>query len=267
MGLHHSEEKLSMYHFFVKPEQIGKNEIIIEGPDVNHIGHVLRMKPGEQVRLCTGEDNKDYRCEISEIEADRVICNICWVEESDIELPSKITLYQGLPKSDKMETVVQKAVELGAYRVVPVDTKRSIVKLDAKKAANKIRRWNAVSESAAKQSKRMIIPEVAELKTFAQALQEASELDCILIPYELSEDMDHTREVIENIKPGQSVGIFIGPEGGFDPAEVQKVLEAGGHAITLGRRILRTETAGMTVLSALMFHLEGKKEPGLVEED
>ncbi len=245
-----------MYHFFVAPEQIGEKEIRIVGEDVNHIGNVLRMKSGEEVRLCTGLDNKDYRCCIDTITPDEVVCKIMWVEESGIELPSKITLFQSLPKSDKMELIVQKAVELGASDIVPVASKRSVVKLDDKKAEKKVARWNAISESAAKQSKRMIIPQVHGVMTYAQALKVAGEMDVILIPYERAEGMDTTREILAGIQPGQSIGIFIGPEGGFDEQEVQQILDMGGHPITLGRRILRTETAGMAILSVLMFQLE-----------
>lgn len=247
-----------MYHFFVKPEQIGEQEIFIEGPDVNHIRNVLRMRPGEQVRLCTGLDNKEYRCEIAALEEAAVRTRILWTEESGVELPSKIYLFQGLPKSDKLELIIQKAVELGAYEIIPVATKRSVVKLDQRKEAAKQKRWAAISESAAKQSKRLLIPKVTPVMTFHQALEYASGLNVKLIPYERAEDMERTREIFLGIEPGQSVGIFIGPEGGFEPEEVQQALEQGAKAITLGRRILRTETAGMSVLSVLMFQMENR---------
>lgn len=245
-----------MYHFFVSPEQIGEKEITILGTDVNHIKNVLRMKTGEQVRLCTGQDNKDYRCALLEITEEYVKAEILWVEESGVELPSKLYLFQGLPKSDKMELIIQKAVELGVYEIIPVASKRAVVKLDAKKEAAKRKRWNAISESAAKQSKRMIIPQVTEVMSFSQAVEYAKGLDVKLIPYELAEGMEQTRAAVSAVQPGQSVGIFIGPEGGFEESEVELACEMGASAITLGRRILRTETAGMTVLSVLMFALE-----------
>lgn len=247
-----------MYHFFVSPDQIGEKEIVIEGPDVNHIKNVLRMKPGEQVRLCTGLDKLDYRCELTELSDETVRARILWVEENGVELPSRLYLFQGLPKSDKMELIIQKAVELGVYEIIPVATKRAVVKLDARKEEAKRKRWNAISESAAKQSKRMIIPAVSRVMSFGEALEYARDLDVKLIPYELAQDMDRTRETLARIQPGQSVGIFIGPEGGFEEAEVEMALQQGAQAITLGRRILRTETAGMCVLSALMFRLEEK---------
>ncbi len=245
-----------MHRFFVSEDQIGEREITIVGPDVNHIVHVLRMKPGEELRLCTGQDQKDYRCRISRITEEAVQAEILWVEENGVELPNRIYLFQGLPKSDKMEWIIQKTVELGVYQVIPVASKRSVVKLDAKKGEAKCRRWNAVSESAAKQSKRLIIPQVTRVMTFPEALEYAAKLDVKLIPYELAENMEKTRELVRQIRPGQSVGIFIGPEGGFERDEVDQALKQGASPVTLGRRILRTETAGMALLSVLMFQLE-----------
>jgi 16S rRNA (uracil1498-N3)-methyltransferase len=245
-----------MYHFFVTPEQIGAREIRIEGSDVNHIRNVLRMMPGEQVSISSGDDGKEYRCELVELGEEQIIAKIMWVQEADTELPSRICLFQGLPKGDKMELIIQKAVELGVYEIVPVATKRAVVKLDEKKEAAKRKRWNAISESAAKQSKRTIIPEVKPVLSFAQALEYAKHYEKKLIPYELAEGMDRTREIFAGIRSGDSVALFIGPEGGFDEKEIEAAQEAGLLPITLGKRILRTETAGMTVLSVLMFQLE-----------
>ena len=245
-----------MYHFFVSSEQIGEKEIRIEGSDVNHIRNVLRMTPGEQISVSDGAQGKEYRCEIVLHEEDCVTAKIMWSQDADTELPSKFYLFQGLPKSDKMELIIQKAVELGVYEVIPVATKRAIVKLDKKKEESKRKRWNSISESAAKQSKRTIIPEVKPVMTFAEAVKYASAMDAKLIPYELAEGMEETRRIFSAIKPGDSVAIFIGPEGGFDEAEIELAKEAGIQPITLGKRILRTETAGMTVLSVLMFQME-----------
>ena len=245
-----------MHHFFVEPSQIQENHIFIDGPDVNHIRNVLRMNPGEEVNVTDGTGEKVYRCAIASIGEDTVELNIMWAQEKGMELPSKIYLFQGLPKSDKMELIIQKAVELGVYEIIPMATARAVVKLDQKKAAAKVKRWQAISESAAKQSKRLLIPEVKEPVKFSEALKLASDLDVRLIPYELAEGMDGTRRIIQSVKPGQSVAVFIGPEGGFEEAEVELAKDAGFQAITLGRRILRTETAGMTVLSILMYQLE-----------
>lgn len=244
-----------MHHFFVSPEQIGSREILIQGGDVNHIRNVLRMTPGEQITV-SGGDATEYRCEIIRIEEDLVTAKIMWAEEAGAELPSKICLFQGLPKGDKMELIIQKAVELGAYEIVPVATRRTVVKLDKKKEAAKGKRWNSIAESAAKQSKRGIIPEVKPVMTFAQAVEYAKAYEKRLIPYELAEGMEETRRILDGISPGTSVAVFIGPEGGFDESEIALAREAGILPVTLGRRILRTETAGMTVLSVLMFHLE-----------
>ena len=247
-----------MYHFFVKPEQIGQKEIRIEGNDVNHIRNVLRMNHGEQITVSSGEDSREYRCEIAQLEENCVTAKIMWVEESGAELPSRICLFQGLPKGDKMELIIQKAVELGVSEIVPMATKRAIVKLNQKKEEAKRKRWNAISESAAKQSKRQIVPEVKQVMSFHEAVEYASNFDVKLIPYELAEGMEETRRIISALTPGQSIAVFIGPEGGFDEQEIKLAKSAGASPVTLGRRILRTETAGMTVLSVLMYQLEGR---------
>ncbi len=245
-----------MQHFFVTPSQVKENEIRIEGSDVNHIKNVLRMKKGERVKVSDG-NNMSYICRIIDFAGkEQVVLDIEETMEVDTELPSKIYLFQGLPKSDKMELIIQKAVELGVYQVIPVMTQRSIVKLDAKKEAKRMARWQQIAESAAKQSGRGYVPEVGGFLTFKEALRYASRLDVSIIPYELAEGMEETKDVIQAIKPGQSVGIFIGPEGGFEKEEIEMAIESGTKPITLGKRILRTETAGLTTLSILMFHLE-----------
>lgn len=246
-----------MYQFFVPPENIQGNRVVITGEDVNHIKNVLRMKEGEEIAVSNGEDGKEYRCGILEL-GEEILCELRFIKEDDIELPSKITLFQGLPKADKMELIVQKAVELGVYEVVPVSMKRCVVKLDDKKQKSKISRWQSIAEAAAKQSKRSIIPQVHSVMTMKQALAYAKEMDMVLVPYEMADDMAKTREIIEFIKPGMHIGFFVGPEGGFDEGEIQSAMDEGAVPITLGKRILRTETAGFTVLSILMYHLEGK---------
>jgi len=246
-----------MYHFFVEPEQIQDKEIIITGSDVNHIKNVIRLKVGDEISISNGIDGRDYRCGIAQITEDEVRCELRFIKEDGVELPVKVCLFQGLPKGDKMELIVQKSVELGAYQVIPVATKRAVVKLDAKKAKKKVERWQQIAVSAAKQAGRGIIPEVGEVCTYAQALKQAEELDVVLIPYELAKGMEETKQIIAGIRPGQSVGIFIGPEGGFEEEEVALAMKNGANPVTLGKRILRTETAGLTMLSVLMFHLEG----------
>ena len=231
------------------------DKIRLEGSDVNHMKNVLRMKEGEEVQVSDGTGNA-YLCQIEGYEGDQAVLKIREKTEKDTELPSKIWLFQGLPKGDKMELIVQKAVELGVYGIVPFAAKRSVVRLDEKKAGKKQIRWQAIAKGAAEQSGRGLIPEVEIVKTYAEALEFAKELDVILVPYELEEGMKATMSIIEAIRPGQSVGIFIGPEGGFEEQEIGQARNAGAVPVTLGRRILRTETAGITTLSILMYHLE-----------
>lgn len=244
-----------MYRFFVKPEQAEETLIHITGSDVNHIRNVLRMKPGEKILVSTG-GNLEYTCHIEEFLEEEVLARIQYVEEAGYELASKIYLFQGIPKGDKMELIIQKAVELGVHEIIPVATKRSVVKLDVKKEAAKRKRWQSIAESAAKQSKRMIVPEVTCVRNFEEAVSYAEQLDIRLVPYEMAKGMDETRAILGEIVPGQSIGIFIGPEGGFEPREIELAAEHGVRPMTLGKRILRTETAGMTVLSILMYLLE-----------
>lgn len=245
-----------MHHFFVEPSQIQEKIIRITGSDVNHIKNVLRMKLGEQICVCTGQDINEYFCEIRTIGSDEVLADVLEVWKSEKELENRIILFQGLPKSDKMEFIIQKSVELGVSEIVPVATARAVVKLDAKKEQSKLKRWAGISESAAKQSGRMIVPEIAAVKSFKEALQYAQNLDIKMIPYELAEGMAQTRKIMSSIQPGQSVGIFIGPEGGFEEKEIQLAMEFGIQPVTLGRRILRTETAGLVTLAMLVYNLE-----------
>lgn len=247
-----------MYQFFVEPQQIDVEDkrVIITGSDVNHIKNVLRMKIGEEIAVSNGTDGKEYRCGICTFTEDAVECELRFIKEEGTELPSKIYLFQGLPKADKMELIIQKAVELGAYEVIPVAMKRSVVKLDEKKATAKVARWQGIAEAAAKQSKRGIIPRVTEVMSFGEAIVYSKRAQLRLVPYELAEGMDKTGEIIRNIRPGQDIAVFIGPEGGFDEAEIRAAMDDGMETVTLGRRILRTETAGMTMLSILMYQLE-----------
>ncbi len=245
-----------MYQFFVEPHQISDKTVRIEGQDVNHIKNVLRMKVGEELSVSNGVDGKEYRCGIVSLDEECITCELRFVKEDGVELPSEVYLFQGLPKADKMELIIQKAVELGVHAVVPVSTKRCVVKLDDKKAKSKIARWQGIAEAAAKQSKRRIVPEVNEVMSFKEAINFVKDFEVKLIPYELAEDMSKTKEIINSLQPGQKIAIFIGPEGGFEEGEVEAAMSAGVEPITLGKRILRTETAGFTVLSWVMYQLE-----------
>ena len=245
-----------MHQFFVDSSQILDKKIIITGSDVNHIKNVLRLQPGEEIAVKNGVDGREYRCGIEEFTQDSVICTLRFIREEGVELPSKIYLFQGLPKADKMELIIQKSVELGVFEVIPLTVKRCVVKLDEKKASAKVKRWQGIAEAAAKQSKRGKVPTVHEVLNFKEALAYASSMEVKILPYELAEGMEKTRELIKSIRPGQRVAVFIGPEGGFDTKEVALAEEEDFLPATLGRRILRTETAGMALLSILMYELE-----------
>lgn len=249
-----------MYHFFVGPDQIQGKQVYITGKDVNHIKNVLRMRIGEEVSVGNGIDGKEYRCAIDSFEEESVVCKLLFVKEDGVELPVKVTLFQGLPKADKMELIIQKAVELGVYEIVPVATKRCVVKLDAKKEASKIARWQAIAEAAAKQSKRAVVPQIRPVMTMNEAIQAAKQMEHRIIPYELAEGMSKTKEIFQSFIPGNSVAVFIGPEGGFEEKEIEAAAEAGVEPVSLGKRILRTETAGFTVLAWIMYELEVRCE-------
>lgn len=240
--------------FFVDPRQIAENTVTITGADVNHMKNVLRMKPGEVVRV---SDEKDFcgQCQVKTLEEDRILLEIL-SEETSTELPVEVTLFQGLPKGDKMEWIVQKNTELGIHKIVPVAMHRCVVKLDAKKAASKVSRWQSIAESAGKQSGRTRLPEVADVVSFRTALQMAAEYDLLLLPYESAEGMTGARALLAQAAPGMKIGILIGPEGGFEPYEVEEAQAAGWQVLSLGKRILRTETAGMAVMAHLMLTLD-----------
>ena len=243
-----------MYHFFVSEEQINGENAYIEGSDVNHIVNVLRMKPEEEL-LISVKGDWDYLCKIVDIETDRVNLKVLESMEQR-ELPVNITLLQGIPKSDKLEMIIQKAVELGVNEIIPVKTKRVVVKIDEKKADAKVSRWNAIAESAAKQSKRSIIPKVYEPMSIDNALEIVKDFGVKLIPYENADGIDKTRKILDNMDKTKNIAVFIGPEGGFEESEVERIKNSGFEVITLGKRILRTETAGLALLSNIMIRLE-----------
>ena len=243
-----------MYHFFVSEEQINGENAYIEGSDVNHIVNVLRMKPEEEL-LISVKGDWDYLCKIVDIETDRVNLKVLESMEQR-ELPVNITLLQGIPKSDKLEMIIQKAVELGVSEIIPVKTKRVVVKIDEKKVDTKVNRWNAIAESAAKQSKRSIVPKVYEPMSIDNALEIVKDFGVKLIPYENADGIDKTRRILDNMDKTKNIAVFIGPEGGFEESEVERIKNSGFEVITLGKRILRTETAGLALLSNIMIRLE-----------
>ncbi len=243
-----------MYHFFVEEEQVNGENAYISGSDVNHIVNVLRMKIGEEL-LISVKGDWDYLCKIEEIENDRVNLKVLESMEQR-ELPIKLTLLQGIPKFDKLEMIIQKAIELGVSEIIPVKTNRVVVRIDEKKTQAKVNRWNAIAESAAKQSKRSIIPKVLKPQTIDNALEIVKDYGVKLLPYENADGIKKTKDILNSLDSKNNIAVFIGPEGGFEEAEVKKSTDSGFEVITLGKRILRTETAGLALLSNIMIRLE-----------
>ncbi len=230
-----------------------ENQFNITGDDAHHLIKVVRLKNGERIRVSVS-DGPNYICEVSNV-VDKEITVSVVEEVPSTELPNKIYLFQAIPKGDRMETIIEKCVELGAYEIVPVEMANCIVKLDEKKKKSKLARYQLIARSAAQQSKRSIIPEIHPFMNFKQALEYAKTLDMILLPYESKNGMLDTFEMLSTVKAGQSIGVFIGPEGGFSPAEIEL---AGDDVklISLGKRILRTDTAAICSLAMLMLKCE-----------
>lgn len=243
-----------MYQFFVEDTQVGREYVTITGSDVNHIRNVLRMRPGEKIRV-SSSSGQDFFCEIAELTDEFVQADILNEEVPGTELPARIYLFQALPKGDRMESVIQKAVELGVYEIIPVTMRYCVVKLDAKRAAKKVERWQAISETAAKQSKRSLIPRVHPVMSFQEALEYAGACEVRLVPYENERGMQATKEALTRLAPGKSVSIFIGPEGGFSEQEIGEARRSM-DVISLGKRILRTDTAACCAMSMVMLRLE-----------
>ncbi len=243
-----------MFNFFADKTNKRDSHYIISGNDYNHIKNVLRMEIGDTCLISC--DAQSDLCRIETFLGDAVLLEILEENYTDTELPVKIYLFQGLPKGDKMEYIIQKCVELGAFGIIPVEMKHCVVKLDSKKAKSKQTRWQAICESAAKQSKRNIIPEIFEVSSYDKAIEFAKTLDLILLPYENKEGMSATVDALSNLGNVKTVGIFIGPEGGFDKREVEKAIDCDAKIISLGKRILRTETAAITAVGMCMLNIE-----------
>ena len=241
-----------MQQIFVNEGPVN-DSFVITGDDMHHLVSVVRLKRGEVIRVSSA-DGLNYLCEVSDITSDELIAKVK-EEVPSTELSNKIYLFQALPKGDKMETIIEKCVELGVHEIIPVQMKNCIVKLDDKKKKSKLTRYQTVAETAAKQSKRSIIPKVADFMSFKEAFEYAKSLDILLLPYESKNGMKDTFDALDSIKEGMSIGVFIGPEGGFDSSEIELVRESC-RIISLGRRILRTETAAICTLSMLMLKSE-----------
>ncbi len=243
-----------MYQFFVTEEQIGREFITITGGDVNHIKNVLRMRSGETIRV-SNQKGQDYFCKISEVGEDFVQADILETKAATTELPGKIYLFQGIPKGDRMEHVIEKAVELGVYEIIPVRMRYCVVKLDDKKQQAKLKKWQALAMAAAKQSKRSLVPNIHPVMSYKEAIAYAFQSEACLIPYENENGMEGTKAALKKIRGKESVSILIGPEGGFAPEEIEAV-KSRGEVISLGKRILRTDTAAITAMSMVMMEME-----------
>lgn len=249
-----------MRKFFVKENQINSELITILDEDVNHIKNVLRLNVGENLQICDIDSSKNYICEILELTAKSVTCKILEEIQSIAEGNVELHIFQGLPKADKMELIIQKGTELGVSEFVPVSFKRSIVKISPKDEKKKIDRWNKISEVAAKQSKRDIIPKVRNVESIKNVCNEIKNYDIVLLAYELEENNYIKNELlkIKNTKENYKIAVIIGPEGGLSEKEVEMIQENNNViTVSLGKRILRTETVALNVLSIIMYELEG----------
>lgn len=243
-----------MPKFFVTPQKVSENKIIIDTEDVNHIRRVLRLKENDTIEVCD-TTGIDYTAEILDITEKSVICKITDSRKSDTESNLKVTLFQGIPKGSKMDYIIEKTTELGIFSIVPVTMSRCVVKLENTKAEQKKQeRWQKIAVAAAKQSGRGIIPEIEMPVTVDEAIERMKKSDLALAPYECEASNRLKPELLNN-KEAVDISIMIGPEGGFDPAEISKINEAGIKTVTLGKRILRTETAGEAVLAMIMYEL------------
>ena len=256
----HLEEK--MPKFFVEQEQIKNNQIAIIGQDLNHIKKVLRGKIGDELQICNKQNKENYLCQIQSIENEKIICEIKSKIEEQTETNVEVTIFQGLPKADKMEYVIQKSVELGVHDITPVEMKRCVVKLNDKDKIKKIDRWQKISEVAAKQCGRDIIPKINNVINIKNLCNLIEKYDIVLVAYE-NEKKNTLKEQLKKIKNKYNstnakikIGLVIGPEGGLEEKDVDLLQQKGASIITLGNRILRTETVALNVLSIIMYELE-----------
>lgn len=249
-----------MPKFFIKNNQINDTEITILGEDVNHISNVLRMKVGDVIQICNTDTTDNYNVELEEFSKDKIVCTILEKIASEAESNINLTIFQGIPKSDKMELIIQKSTELGVKSIVPVDMERCVSKITGKDEKKKIDRWQKISEVAAKQSGRDIIPKIENVVKVKQICQMINEFDMLIVPYEKAEGY-FFRDSIEELKRSNNkypnIGIVIGPEGGFEESEVELLRESGARIVTLGKRILRTETVALAMSSVIMYELGG----------
>ena len=254
-----------MSKFFVNNNQIENDLIYIEGQDYNHIKNVLRYKINDCLTICDNTNGINYYCEIKSFDNNNVVCKIMSTLEDDTESNIKITIFQGLPKADKMELIIQKGTELGVSTFVPVNLKRSIVKLNGKDEDKKISRWQTIAEVASKQSGRNIIPQVERVLSFKLLLDRIKEYDLFFLAYEdehtlslkelLKQFKEQNKDKMQN-KQELKIAFVVGPEGGIAKEEYEELVNSNVNAVTLGKRILRTETVALNVASILMYELD-----------
>lgn len=242
-----------MHKFFVSPSDIDGNQIIIKGDDVIHITRVLRLRENDEI-LINGGYGREYICKIKSSDKNSVISTIEESYANSSEPPVSITLFQGFPKAQKMDLIVQKSVEIGVIKIQPVITQRTVVRLEDRDITSKVERWGKIAAEAAKQSNRGIIPEVLFPISFEEALRSLKAMDLAVIPYE-NEENRGIKDVIREKNSIKTVGIIIGPEGGFDDSEVNECVENNIIPVTLGPRILRTETAGFVASSFILYEI------------
>lgn len=247
-----------MQKFFVEQNQIKKNEIIIEGSDVNHIANVLRMQTGNKIQICNNQTLENYIVTIEKLSKEIIVTKIIEKLKENKEANNKIDLYQGLPKADKMELIIQKTTEIGINNIIPVEMQRCVVKLEEKEAKKKQERWQKIAEGAAKQSKRDRIPLIKEKIKLKELQNKIKEYDIFLVAYE-EEGNNTLKQTLNKLieKEFYKIGILIGPEGGIDKKEIEILKENGAVLVTLGKRILRTETAPIVMCANILYELEG----------
>lgn len=248
-----------MSKFFVETNQIENDKISIIGQDVNHIKNVLRLKENDKIEVCDKEENVTYVCEILDVQTETVTCKILERKNKSKESNIDITIFQGLPKFDKMELIIQKCTELGVKKIVPVKMERCIVKLDDKTSFKKIERWQKIAEVASKQCTRDAILEIENVIDIKNICNLICEYDIVLLAYEKEETLTLKQAITELKsvdKKDFKIGVIIGPEGGLTIEEVEILKNAGAKSITLGKRILRTETVALTMAAILNYELE-----------
>lgn len=250
-----------MRQFFVEETQVYKPYIDILGTDVNHILHVLRLKKGENIQIVNKQTHEQYIVEIIQYDEQKVTTQIIQKLEENVESNVQIDIYQGIPKSDKMEWIIQKTTELGASSIIPTAMERCVVKLNEKDAKKKIERWQKIAEGAAKQSKRTKIPTIEPIIKIADVVKKIQEYDAFIVAYE-EENKQTLKSVLQNIKKANEplkIGILIGPEGGIDKKEIMQLQQTNAKIVTLGKRILRTETAPIVMTANIMYELENEE--------